>query len=604
MLTDILNVLVGMLLLFFVPGYALVLALFPKKGLDRYERISIAVVSSITINILPVFAINYVLGTPVNYYTVVASSLLISLLCAVIYFLRARKMPEFYYEIHEYGLQKFLRAFCVLALLAVNFLLVYSIHQDYSYPYLLDEWQHVAEGIQVQDNAGIVLHNPYYKNGGTEGGAGLFERGFRVFLAEFFMLTGQEPARIYAILPAVFAAATGLIVFTFAYKTTGNYATGLFAILFYAALRSNVSVLGPWFFVPMTMGFAYIYAILYLFSAGLERYSIRLLTLSSVFLLTLALIHPLSAAVVFPAMILYVILRPGILKEKNAKLMAGIMLLPFLLSVCIFNAAWQETMEKTLSYSANYFINGTTTQITETASPFFIISFYGMVPLTLALLGAYYAAKKKGPERIFPAWAAVIAAEIILFQITGKTLLAPYERILYYAFLSYVPLSAIGFYALTEYINKKTGNMKLRFASSLLCIGALTCLLFTPYHESRPGLYKIIDDDTYSGIKALGETGTRRIVLARPEISPAVYPISGDYVVAINPAHLGADKKALEDNRRFFMTDCDGKSRVLEKYGADYVFTRREDAQDCPGLKLIYREKGSYIYEVEKKDGL
>ncbi len=602
MLTDILNVSLGMLLLFFVPGYALVLALFPKKGLDLYEKISIAVLSSITISILPIFTLNYVFKTPIDYYTIVASSLFVTLACVIIYFLRSRKMPEFYFEIHEYGLQKFLRLFCVLALLAANFLLVYSVHQDYSYPYLLDEWQHIAEGIQVQDNAGIVLHNPYYRDGGSGIELGFFENGFHVFLAEFFMLTGQEPVRIYAILPALFAAATALVVFTYTYKTSGSYGTGLFAMLFYAALRSNVSVLGPWFFVPMTLGFAYIYAILYLFSAGIERYSLRLLLLSSVFLLTLALIHPWSAAVVFPAIILYLILRPGILKEKNAHLIAGIMVIPLLSLDYIINVVWQGTLEKTGPYfTENFLISGLGLPVNEAASPAYIVSFYGIIPLLLALAGAYYIVKKKkGPERIFLAWAAFIAAEIALFQVTGKTVLAPYERIMYYAFLSYVPLSAIGFYALIEYVTKKTQNMNHRFLASLLCIGALAWLLFTPYYLSRPGLYKIIDDDTYSGIKALEKTGTHHVVLARPEISSAIYPIAKDYVIAINPSQLSADQKALEDNRRFFMTDCDGKLQVLEKYGADYVFARAGDAQDCPGLKLIYREKGSYIYEAAK----
>ncbi len=605
MLTDVLNILLGTLLLFFVPGYALVIALFPKKGLDIYEKISISIISSISINILPIFVLNYVFKIPINYYTVVASALLFTAACIIIYFLRTREIPEFYYEIHEYGLQKVLRVLCVLALVAANFLLVYSIHQNYSYPYMLDEWQHMAEGIQVQDNAGIVLQNPYYKDGGAGIESGFFEKGFHVFLSELFMLTGQDPVRIYAIMPALFAAITALIVFTFAYKTTNNYAIGLFTMLFYAALRSNVSVLGPWFYVPLTMGFAYIYAILYLFSAGLERYRLRLLLLSSLFLLTLALIHPWSAAVVFPAIILYPFLRPGILKEKNVHLIAGIMLIPFLSLGYIIKIMWQGTFEKTLSYfTANFLVSGLGIPVTEAASPAYIISFYGIVPLLLALAGAYYIIKKKkGIERIFLAWAAFIAAIIIMFQITGKTVLAPYERILYYAFLSFVPLSAIGLYAVLEYLTKKTKNTKTRFLISLLCIGALAYILFAPYYESRAGLYKIIDDDTYSGIKALEKTGTHQIVLARPEISSAIYPITRNYVISINPAQLSAGKQALEDNRRFFMTDCDGKSQILERYGVDYIFVRAEDAQDCPGMKLIYREKGSYIYEAAKNGG-
>jgi hypothetical protein len=600
MLTNILNILTGMLLLFFVPGYALIYALFPKKGLDIYERISIAILSSISISILPVFALNYLFKTPINYYTVVLSSLLVTCACAIIYLARTREIPEFFFEMHEYGTQKILRVLCVLLILAASFLLVYSIHQYYPYPYLLDEWQHIAQGIQVADTGNITLNNPYYKDGNVTNEPGYYEKGFHVFLAECFMLTGQEPARFYTILPALFAAITGLIVFTFTYKTTKNYATGLFALLFYAALRSNISVLGPWFYVPLSMGFAYIYAILYLAAIGLERYSIRLLTLSSILLLTLALIHPWSAAIAYTVVILYVIMRRRILADKNVILIAGVLAIPLVSFGYVINTMWQGDFYKTaVHFAGNYLISGLGIPVKEVANPMYFVSFYGIAPLALALFGAYCLFRKKdGPERVFLTWTTFIFAEMALFQITGKTILAPYERIIYYAFLSLVPLSAIGLYGLLEYLFRKTRNKEIRFTASLICIGAVAYLLFTPYYDNRANLYKIIDDDTYYGIKALEKTGRHHVILARPEISSAIYPVTRNYVVSINPAQLGWDKRGLEDNRRFFMTDCPGKLQVIKKYDVDYVFVRKEDAQDCPGLKLIYREKGSYIYEV------
>jgi len=600
MLTDILNIITGMLLLFFVPGYALVYALFPKKGLDIYERVSIAIISSISISILPIFALNYFYKIPINYYTVVLSSGFITIACAIIYLARTREIPEFFFEMHEYGGQKVFRVMCVLLILTASFLLVYSIHQYYSYPYLLDEWQHIAQGIQIADTGNITLNNPYYKDVNVSSEPGYYEKGFHVFLAECFMLTGQEPVRFYVILPAIFAAITGLIVFTFTYKTTKNYAIGLFALLFYAGLRSNVSVLGPWFYVPLTMGFAYIYAILYLAATGLERYSIRLLTLSSMLLLTLALIHPWSAAIAYTVVILYVIARHRILEDKNVILIVGALAIPLVSFGYVLNTMWQGDYIKTLSYFAgNYLISGLGIPVKEVASPMYFVSFYGLVPLLLALFGVCYLIKKKdGPERVFLAWTAFVFAVIVLFQITGKTILAPYERIIYYAFLSLVPMSAIGLYALLEYMLHKIRDREMRFLVSLLCIGAVAYLLFTPYFDNRGNLYRIIDDDTYTGLKALEKIGTHQVILARPEISSAIYPVTRNYVVSINPAQLGADRHGLEDNRRFFMTDCAGKLQVLKKYNVDYVFVRGEDAQDCLGLKLIYREKGSYIYEV------
>jgi len=141
-------------------------------------------------------------------------------------------------------------------------------------------------------------------------------------------------------------------------------------------------------------------------------------------------------------------------------------------------------------------------------------------------------------------------------------------------------------------------DAKHRFITSLVCIGVAALLLFTPYYSGRGSLYKIVDDDSYYGLKALEKTGQHHIVLARPEISSAIYPITRNYVVSIIPAQLETNNTRLEDNRRFFMTDCDGKRQIIKKYSVEYVFVRGDDAKDCPGFKLIFREKGSYIYEV------
>jgi len=64
-------------------------------------------------------------------------------------------------------------------------------------------------------------------------------------------------------------------------------------------------------------------------------------------------------------------------------------------------------------------------------------------------------------------------------------------------------MSAIGLYALLEYMLHKIRDREMRFLVSLLCIGAVAYLLFTPYFDNRGNLYRIIDDDTYTGLKAL-----------------------------------------------------------------------------------------------------
>jgi len=325
---------------------------------------TLSILLSISIAVLPVFTLNYLCRTPIGYYSAAGLPLLVTLICVAVYFLRTKKIPEFYLEVHEYDMQKMMRVLCVGAMLIATFLLVYSIHQYYPYPYLLDEWQHIAQGIQVADRQGIAYENPYYKNADGTGEAGYYEKGFHVFLAECFMLTGQEPTKFYTYLPALFAAIAALTVFTFTYKASNSYATGLLAMMFYAALRSNVSILGPWFYVPETMGFAYIYAILYLVDTGLERYSIRLLTLSSILTLTLAIIYPSSAAVAYIAAIIYVAMRRDTLGDKNIWLIAGTLAIPLLSTGYLLDIMNRGTTDKTPAYLiTNHIISGLGIQV-------------------------------------------------------------------------------------------------------------------------------------------------------------------------------------------------------------------------------------------------
>ena len=81
----ILRVILGLLFLFFVPGFALLLALFPKKELSIAERIGFSGALSIVADMLTVLFIDLVLHIPTTALNIVLSLLTLTAFALIIW---------------------------------------------------------------------------------------------------------------------------------------------------------------------------------------------------------------------------------------------------------------------------------------------------------------------------------------------------------------------------------------------------------------------------------------------------------------------------------------------------------------------------------------
>jgi len=81
----ILRVIFGLLFLFFVPGFALLLALFPKKELSIAERIGFSGALSIVADMLTVLFIDLVLHIPTTALNIVLSLLTLTAFALIIW---------------------------------------------------------------------------------------------------------------------------------------------------------------------------------------------------------------------------------------------------------------------------------------------------------------------------------------------------------------------------------------------------------------------------------------------------------------------------------------------------------------------------------------
>lgn len=601
MTTDLITSIPALIFLLFLPGYSIYSALFTKKPLPWPERILTSILLSITLNITTTLILNLALKIPVNLPVLITQNTFFILAGTTAYLLKTKKIPEIYLEYHEYNLEKILRTPTAIILIATSTLLTYSIHQHYEYPLITDEWQHIAQAKQIIYESTIAIKNPYYEKQPTELESGFFEKGFHILLAQIFLITGQDGIKYSTYLPALFAAAAALGIYSFTTKATGNTNIGLLSIIFYTGIKSNISLLGAWFLVPLATSIPFIYAVPSLLAAGLEEKNKNKTLLSALLLLGLALIHPWSAAITFTLTATYFILRKNTIKENKADVIL-FLTIPLLAFTYIIPVLWQKDLPSTANYFLNkVIIRGLEIPVNQVGDPLFPIMFYGVIPSTLTLVGIYTATKKRGLNLIMISALIPTTTIYLIYQLTGKSLLIPYEREVYYLFLAAAPLSAYGLYTLIDYVNKKIKNNLAAIIISTILIAGTTASLFSSYYDGTKSLHRVMNEQTYKAIKWLSATrGQGNVVLTRPSLSSTVYPISGNHVISVNPAQVGLHEYGLTDNIRFFMENCTGKKEIIKKYDVDYVILSRDDKTDCEFLPWIYIQKGIYIYEVDK----
>ncbi|MDI6730332.1 MAG: hypothetical protein QMD06_02170 [Candidatus Altarchaeum sp.] len=359
--------LVFTVLIFFLPGFVLTLI---KKGILLSERILLSVGLSIALNILGIFVLNKFFGIPINFLTIFIYAFSFVTFGALFYYFKNEKhiqSENFKFKEHikewlkniKNNRLKLLNFALLLFVILFTFFLQYGIHSDYDYPFHTDEWQHLARSVQIMDTQTIPDVDPYY-NKYLIGEMDL-EIGFHVFMAEFYILSNQDPVLFYKFFPAIFAVLGSLMLFLLVRKITKNFYAGILSVLFFTSLKSTIGILGVWFFVPLSMDFMFIFLFFYLYLEGMRRNSAIFLFFSVLIISAIALIHPQSASWIYPVIILYLLLfairnilkinLTNILKFKNA-IFGNILLfsLPFLSFIYFFKILWKGDFGTTLDF--------------------------------------------------------------------------------------------------------------------------------------------------------------------------------------------------------------------------------------------------------------
>ena len=601
---------VGLALLYLIPGYLLLSAL--KRRWDMVEKIGFAVSLSIILNMF----LAYALAIP---HILSALNLMvcdITLSLALLYAcMRAGAIPKARAWKKIWPRRGVLNEpLAVLALCALVAGLVLNVHLSYTgylrgpyssqsysqvysqrldFPLHADEWSHLAQAMYIMSSGGPGFTNPYFLGGPAHPD---LESGFHIFTAIHFLLTGQDPVLGYKYLPAMFAALSALTLYLLTRKVTGNKNIGYLSILFFATLKSNINLMGLWFYIPLTMSFFILFCHLHLCQQLRQdkRDTVTKLLLLSTFAAAAATYPPLAA-------LMAVLTIPYVIKSgvKPRYLAAGAIaaggayyLLKDILPSPLFTSDW-------------------TTSTTGVHTVFNIITLFGPVNTILAVLGATLILRRR-MDMILILMPLPTAANLISYALTDYTLLMPYQRNLYYFMLALTPLAASGLYFSLHALKTIMERNRLGAALSTITAAAVAAIIISyslnNYYDisAQTGIsnkdsktlvpYISADEDIYKAAKYVKEQyGPQQVILTSPHMSFAIYPISGSHVTALNSANLGGEDSGTYS--RFLKADCNGKKEIIKENNITAILT--DKTISCPGLTLDKQTGRTNIYIVQ-----
>ncbi|MDX9893646.1 MAG: hypothetical protein RB292_04535 [Patescibacteria group bacterium] len=485
---------------------------------------------------------------------------------------------------------KFIKYILLLAAIGGVFLLVYSPHFSYPFPFHVDEWHHLSEALRMHDNYfDYLTMEPQRRASGLE-------LGFHFFL--FGLSWFGDLVLWYKFLPAIWAAIGAVVLFYVVYqKTQQDFLTGWLAVLFFGSIKSNVNLMGLWFFTPLTLAIPFIFLYSYFLDQGIQHKNKKQILMSLVIMAGLTLVHPISVLFFLPIAAVYGIFNYRYLISEIK--FFSIFIILFFAGVGFYMAVmgvgistvwfrlWQQ-----IQFKSGWGV------LELNNSP---LELYSWIGYLLALVGIIQIiiVRKSKQFLLYLIWPLVLVGYLVFYQWQGFSILAPYQRNWYYLVISLPILSAVGLSAVIRdvvyFIRKlKAGvSWQLDKLAVVLIIVTTFGLVFFGYYHLPPklDLYRTIDQNDYQTL-LLMKTLPAGLVIAPSFISTALYPVSGH-----EPLGTIAFYGSRRDVEDFFAApDCAARSQVLKDKNIDYLISPYPI--DCEFGTLINQVGRNNIYQI------
>jgi len=450
------------------------------------------------------------------------------------------------------------------------FLLVYSPHFEYQYPFHIDEWHHIELALKFRSHE---IH--------------LMEVGFDFTLFVFSKFV--DLVKIYQFLPALWAIFSSFVLFYYLRKK--NLIAGFIAIPLLALLPSNVNLLGIWFFVPIVMAIPFFYLSLFIFEESLNEKNKKKLLISLILTGITFTIHPPTALVMIIGEFILALKQRKMFMEKKNLAFVLVLVIPFLL---YFKFFWREGFIETFKFFLQYIT------FTKEFSFYYFdmnpIILFGIIPFSFAVIGLIKSFKIKRLQ-VFSFVLLFSAVNLIIFSFYEITFIAHYQRVLYHFMLATVPLSAIGFVVIYNSIKKIIKNKILKI--SLLIILVLLTIIpgILNYYEvnDKATLYILVKQEEIPALEFIESLPDDGIVTPL-RIGNVLYPLMKKEPIA----SLFWHPFWFEEMKKFYKEDCEYKKEIIKQMQAKYIFS--EDKINCTFLNNIYDDNTSYIYSFNESN--
>jgi len=484
------------------------------------------------------------------------------------------------------------RYLLVILALVLVFYMSYRPHLYVEHPMPLhaNEWRHLSETKMFLE--GKVSYGNF---------VGL-EIGFTIFLA-FLKIIGFNFIKYHRFLAPVFACLGAFVLFNLIKRKT-NFYTGLFAILFFAGIPSNLNIEGFTFFIPLTFAIPLIYLFVMLLTEGVEDNNTKKFTGAFLIALLTAFIHPMSLSFMIPIVIVYFLFNWKFVK-KNKILILLSCLIPLIALPWAIWFLWKGSFLSTISFILNafYFEWGYIGTVIEERNYFFPI-LYGWIPIALAMAGVFFAVNNK-KMKIFLIWILTVIILIIFHTLFKFTLFANYQRLLNYVMLGLAPLSAIGAYGILEF-GFKSLKRKLDKRIIITIIVILISLLsidilygFSKDNFQAYRFYSSIDDYDYDAYQYLDDFNSTLVLLQRRRSYAFQFLTKHDSVACTPPGtnYCNLNPDSYKVNQFFYneTLNCKEKKDIVNNLNAEFIVSPANIT--CMWAKEIYRNKKIYVYE-------
>ena len=461
----------------------------------------------------------------------------------------------------------------ICAVLIFTFIWVYRPHFDYKYPLHVDEWSGINEAKRIQEEG-----KTYDKH----------EIGFFVFLAG--LDTMFNLVLIYKFLPALVACISSLALFFLVSRKT-NFLTGIFATFFFASLPSNLNILGIQYLTALTLSFPFLFIFALFFTEGFEELNMKKLVIAIASLTLLAFIHPSIAMLIFAVSVIYLFVNYNKTKKITSSIIKRypwILIFPALIILWMFYFLWKGSILPTLvtAFSQLKFEIG----YTHYQVNYFLPALYGWIASLFAIIGISQGLKKKN-FLFFNCWLCVSFVSLLIFILFKVSILASYQRVIYFSFLSLIPFSALG----TNYFVKKSKKYAKPIVMVILIILALFYFHYEPGKDLKP--FNLIDEKEYETLEFLS-TLNKSMLMTPVQESLAVYYLTSHDTIQCKTYYTCLESASVVDAIVFYNEEisCEERKKILEKYQIRYIWSQKPI--DC-GFKKIF-ENGNYVYEFEK----